>query len=605
MNLMLMAVAVGLGVGGGGRGIGGVGSRWVYLWCSGRLLPVNLMHVATGTGVGVVAGVGSRWTYLWCSGRLRTVKFSCWWLWVLVWEWGAGGCAGGAHQAHGRGGQLLGQWCHRALRALFGDVLRLPPGERPPGYGQWIGVSSCARLMWAAPVRGFLSQRSFQVWCVVCGRGTHRAAHGRATDGHTAVQLESSLVAWWCTTAVDLERGTQTSRLGVPLLQLNGRVPVRPAPCALRDLGYDSQFIDNLVLMLRGCLAVCRSQDLGDDSRFIEFYNLVFMESNRLEDGSLQPLKNKNIDTGLGLERLAQILQKVSNDPSLPFRSAKVGEGALEGKINHKRKLPRQKISGKCSKCAALCCGTPWVLGVQVPNNYETDLIFPIIQKAASLAGVDYHSAPESTKQQLKVRHSARKLPPTLGWSTTLFPSSTKSNLSSIYAVVLLCNTCSVVLNTVLLLTACPSVPVVVYHGLSGDRGPHAGGGVPHQRRRDAVQHRPWLRGAPPHPPRRAHGPTPGDPRGRPRERRGGLPAYRRCSRESEPCCLLISSMWYTSLVVHQSFGKLWLWYTCLLVLGLTATPGVRPVSQSSAVPSPRAPCPLCSLLCSSKFCGV
>ena len=43
--------------------------------------------------------------------------------------------------------------------------------------------------------------------------------------------------------------------------------------------------------------------------RFIEFYNLVFMESDRRQDGSLVPLGAKNIDTGLGLERVAQILQ--------------------------------------------------------------------------------------------------------------------------------------------------------------------------------------------------------------------------------------------------------------------------------------------------------
>ena len=49
--------------------------------------------------------------------------------------------------------------------------------------------------------------------------------------------------------------------------------------------------------------------DLEDDSRFIEFYNLVFMESNRAADGRLTPLAAKNIDTGMGLERMAQILQ--------------------------------------------------------------------------------------------------------------------------------------------------------------------------------------------------------------------------------------------------------------------------------------------------------
>ena len=43
--------------------------------------------------------------------------------------------------------------------------------------------------------------------------------------------------------------------------------------------------------------------------RFIEFYNLVFMESNRAPDGSLSPLASRNIDTGMGLERMAQILQ--------------------------------------------------------------------------------------------------------------------------------------------------------------------------------------------------------------------------------------------------------------------------------------------------------
>lgn len=52
-------------------------------------------------------------------------------------------------------------------------------------------------------------------------------------------------------------------------------------------------------------------QDLSDDSRFIEFYNLVFMQYNRKDDGSLEALKQKNIDTGMGLERMARILQKV------------------------------------------------------------------------------------------------------------------------------------------------------------------------------------------------------------------------------------------------------------------------------------------------------
>ena len=88
--------------------------------------------------------------------------------------------------------------------------------------------------------------------------------------------------------------------------------------------------------------------DLEDDDRFIEFYNLVFMQYNRDAEGSLTPLANRNIDTGLGLERMAQILQKV-------------------------------------------------------PNNYETDLIFPLIQAAADCAGVDYHQLDDAGKTSLKV----------------------------------------------------------------------------------------------------------------------------------------------------------------------------------------------------------
>jgi alanyl-tRNA synthetase len=88
--------------------------------------------------------------------------------------------------------------------------------------------------------------------------------------------------------------------------------------------------------------------DLEDDSRFIEFYNLVFMQYNRDIEGNLTPLQNKNIDTGMGLERMAQILQKV-------------------------------------------------------PNNYETDLIFPIIETAANIAKINYQKADEKTKISLKV----------------------------------------------------------------------------------------------------------------------------------------------------------------------------------------------------------
>jgi alanyl-tRNA synthetase len=79
-----------------------------------------------------------------------------------------------------------------------------------------------------------------------------------------------------------------------------------PGPC-----GPDSEMFYD-----RGPELGCGRPDCGPGcscERYLEFWNLVFMEYELHGDGSLTPLPKQNVDTGLGLERTASILQGVTS----------------------------------------------------------------------------------------------------------------------------------------------------------------------------------------------------------------------------------------------------------------------------------------------------
>ncbi|MCC2971896.1 alanine--tRNA ligase [Massilia sp. IC2-476] len=67
-----------------------------------------------------------------------------------------------------------------------------------------------------------------------------------------------------------------------------------------------------------------------DGDRFIEIWNLVFMQFNRDESGTLTPLPKPSIDTGMGMERLAAVLQHVHSNYEIDLFQALIKAAARE-----------------------------------------------------------------------------------------------------------------------------------------------------------------------------------------------------------------------------------------------------------------------------------
>jgi alanyl-tRNA synthetase len=74
----------------------------------------------------------------------------------------------------------------------------------------------------------------------------------------------------------------------------------------------------------------------AEGDRFVEIWNLVFMQYNRDSDGNLSPLPHPSVDTGMGLERLAAVLQGVHNNYDIDlFKELIAAAGMLAGISGH------------------------------------------------------------------------------------------------------------------------------------------------------------------------------------------------------------------------------------------------------------------------------
>jgi alanyl-tRNA synthetase len=114
-----------------------------------------------------------------------------------------------------------------------------------------------------------------------------------------------------------------------------------------------------------------------DGDRYVEIWNLVFMQFNRTADGAMTPLPKPSVDTGMGLERLAAVLQGVHSNYDIDLFRALVDRAAELAGRSDKDNASLRVIADHIRACAFLV-----VDGVLPSNEGRGYVLRRIIRRA-------------------------------------------------------------------------------------------------------------------------------------------------------------------------------------------------------------------------------